>query len=133
MPLPVGVAGIAGEAWSPRAADVAFIERMDDVRRAIWVSHPDGSDARKLVEFRSYTIGGVAWTPDGAQLLSSALASGDDRMHVFEIDSAGRPPRQVPHGDVNMMHPSVSPNGRLVAASRIPWNKELRRARLRAQ
>jgi len=133
MPLPVGVAGIAGEAWSPRAADIAFIERMDDMRRAIWVSRPDGNDARKLVEFRSYTIGGLAWTPDGAQLLYSALAAADDRIHVFAIDSGGGTPRQLTHGDVNMMHPSVSPNGRLVAASRIPWHKELRRARLRAQ
>ena len=133
MPLPVGVAGIAGEAWSPRAADIAFIERMDDVRRAIWVSRPDGNNARKLVEFRSYTIGGVAWTPDGAQLLYSALAPGDDRMQVFAVDSGGGTPRQLTHGDVNLMHQSVSPNGRLVAASRIPWNKELRRASLRAQ
>lgn len=123
MPLPPGVAGIAGEAWSPRAEEIAFIERIDDVRRAVWLSRPDGRDAHKIVDFSSYTIGGVAWTPDGQQLLYSALA--DERMQIFAIARTGGAPRQLTHGDVNMMHPSVSPDGRLVAASRIPWRKEL--------
>ena len=128
MPLPPGVAGIGGEAWSPRDAEIAFIERIDDVRRALWLSRPDGGDARKLVEFRSYTLGGIAWTPDGQELLYGALA--DDRMQIFAIARTGGTPRQLTHGDVNMMHPSVSPDGRLVAASRIPWHKELRRMTL---
>jgi Tol biopolymer transport system component len=123
MPLPAGVAGIAGEAWSPRGDEIGFIERIDDVRRALWVSRPDGAEARTLVEFESYTLGGVAWTPDGQQLLYGALA--DDRMQIFAIARAGGPARQLTRGDVNVMHPSVSPDGRLVAASRIPWHKEL--------
>lgn len=125
MPLPQGVAGISGEAWSPRGPDIAFIERIDDLRRAIWLSHPDGADARKLVDFLSYTIGGVAWTPDGEQLLYSALD--DDRMQIFAIARAGGAPRRITHDAANMMHPSVSADGRFVAASRIPWHKELRR------
>jgi Tol biopolymer transport system component len=128
LPLPEGVAGIAGEAWSPRNAEIALIERIDDVRRALWLSHPDGSGARKLVEFSSYTLGGVAWTPDGKELLYGALAN--DRMQIFAIARTGGVPRQLTHGDVNMMHPSVSPDGRLVAASRIPWRKELWRMQL---
>jgi Tol biopolymer transport system component len=126
MPLPPGVAGITGEAWSPHDDDIAFIERIDDVRRALWVSRADGGGARKLIEFRSYTIGGVAWTPDARELLYSALAS-DDRMQIFAIAAAGDAPRQITHADANMLHPSVSPDGRFVAASRIPWHKELRR------
>jgi WD40 repeat protein len=125
MPLPAGVAGITGEAWSPRGDEIAFIERIDDARRALWLSHPDGSSARRLVEFRSYTIGGVAWTPDGHDLLYGALA--EDRMQIFTIPRAGGTARQVTHDASNMMHPSVSPDGRLAAASRIPWRKELRR------
>jgi dipeptidyl aminopeptidase/acylaminoacyl peptidase len=123
VPLPPGVAGIAGEAWSPRDAEISFIERIDDARRALWLSRPDGGGARKLVEFPSYTIGGVAWTPDGQGLLYAALA--DDRMQIFAIPRTGGAPRQLTHGDANMMHPSVSPDGRLVAASRIQWRKEL--------
>jgi NAD(P)H dehydrogenase (quinone) len=128
MPLPAGVAGIAGEAWSPRDGEIAFIERIDDARRALWVSHPDGNGAGKLVEFSSCTIGGVAWTPDGKELLYGALAQ--DRMQIFAIARTGGVPRQLTHGDVNMMHPSVSPSGLLVAASRIPWRKELWRMKL---
>ena len=77
MPLPPEVAGVAGEAWSPRGDEIAFIARIDDARRALWVSHADGG-AHKVVDFPSYTIGGVAWTPDGQELLYSALV--DDRM-----------------------------------------------------
>jgi dipeptidyl aminopeptidase/acylaminoacyl peptidase len=125
MPLPPGVEGITGEAWSPRGDEIAFVERIDDVRRALWVSHLDGSAALKLQEFESYTIGGVTWTPDGKQLLYGAIA--DDRMQIFATPRAGGTARQITRGAANMMHPSVSPDGRLVAASRLPWRKELRR------
>ncbi len=64
-----------------------------------------------------------------SELLYSALI--DDRMQIFAIPRTGGTPRQLTHGDVNMMHPSVSPDGRLVAASRIPWHKELWRLPLR--
>jgi Tol biopolymer transport system component len=129
MPLPAGVAGISGEAWSPRDDEIAFIERIDDARRALWLSHPDGTGAQKLADFLSYTIGGVAWTPDGKELLYGALA--DDRMQIFAIPRAGGAPRQLTHDAANMMHPSVSPDGRFVAASRIPWLKEMRKLVLR--
>ena len=124
MPLPEGVKGIMGESWSPRGDEIAFVERIDDLRRALWISHPDGSAPSKLVEFQSYTIGGVAWTPDGRELLYGALA--DDRMQIFAIPRSGGAARQLTHDAANLMHPSVSPDGRRVAASRIPWRKELR-------
>ena len=130
VPLPPGVAGITGEAWSPHDDDIALIERIDDVRRALWVSRADGGGARRLTEFRSYTIGGVAWTPDAHELLYGAMAA-DDRMQIFAIAAAGGAPRQITHADANMLHPSVSPDGRFVAVSRIPWHKELRRMPLR--
>ena len=58
-------------------------------------------------------------------------ALADDRMQIFAVARTGGAPRQVTHGDVNIMHPSVSPDGRFVAASRIPWRKELRLIKLR--
>ena len=129
MALPEGVKGITGESWSPRGDEIAFVERIDDLRRALWVSHPDGSATSRIVEFQSYTIGGVAWTPDGRELLYGALA--DDRMQIFAIPRSGGAARQLTHDAANLMHPSVSPDGRLVAASRIPWGKELRQTPLR--
>jgi Tol biopolymer transport system component len=123
MPLPPGVAGITGESWSPQGNEIAFVERIDGTRRALWISRTDGSGARKLVEFQSYTIGGVAWTPDSKELLYGALT--DDRMQIFVVSRQGGPARQLTHDKANVMHPSVSPDGRSVAASRIPWRKEL--------
>ena len=128
MPLPSGVAGITGEAWSPAGDEIAFVERIDDIRRGLWVSSVDGKTSQRLADFQCYTIGGVAWTPDGKQLLYGAIV--DDRMQIFAIPRAGGAARQLTSDAANVMHPSVSPDGRLVAASRIPWHKELRRMTL---
>jgi hypothetical protein len=131
MPLPAGVRGITGEAWSPKGDENALIERIDDGRRAIWLSRSDGGNARKLVEFPSYTIGGVAFTPDGQRVLYSAIVGG--RMQLFAISRTGGAPVQITSDSAaNIMHPSVSPDGRFIAASRIPWRKELRRQPLPA-
>jgi Tol biopolymer transport system component len=51
-------------------------------------------------------------------------------MQIFAISRNGGAPRQITHSVVNLMHPSVSPDGRLVAASEIPWHKELWRIKL---
>jgi hypothetical protein len=126
MPLPAGVRGITGEAWSPKGDEIAFVERIDDGNRALWLSRSDGGNARKLVEFVSYTIGGVAFTPDGQRVLYSAMAGG--HMQLFAIARAGGSAQQITSDSAaNLMHPSVSPDGRFIAASRIPWRKELRR------
>ena len=100
-------------------------------RRAIWLSRSDGGNARKLAEFPSYTIGGVAFTPDGQRVLYSAIVGG--RMQLFAISRTGGAPVQITSDSAaNIMHPSVSPDGRFIAASRIPWRKELRRQPLPA-
>ena len=51
-------------------------------------------------------------------------------MQIFAVARDGGAPRQLTRGDVNMLHPSVSPDGRWIAASRIPWHKELWRMKL---
>jgi TolB protein len=128
MPLPTTVNSLAGEAWSPVGNEIAFVERVDPSHQALWISRPDGAGARKLVEFVGYTIAGVDWTPDGRELLYGAVSDG--RMQIFAISRDGGTPRQLTHESANMLHPAVSPDGKLVAASRIPWRKELRRMKL---
>jgi Tol biopolymer transport system component len=129
IPLPAGVVGINGEAWSPNGEQIAFVQRIDETHQALWTMHPNGSGAKRLVEFPCFTIGGVAWTPDGRSLVYAAVAA--DHMELFSIGSSGGTPLQLTHGAVNVMHPHVSPDGRFVAASRVPWRKELRRLQLR--
>ena len=123
IPRPASVVGINGEAWSPDGALIAFVQRIDETHQALWTMRPDGKGAKRLVAFPGYTIGGVAWTPDARTLVYAAVAG--DHMELFTIDAAGGAPVQLTHGTVNIMHPHVSPDGRLVAASRVPWHKEL--------
>ncbi len=128
VPLPVGVLGVNGEAWSPDGTTIAFVQRIDETHQALWTVHPDGGGAHRLAEFPGFTIGGLGWTPDGRTLVYAAVAG--DHMEIFGIGATGGAPWQITHGTVNAMHPQVSPDGRLLAASRIPWRKELRRLQL---
>jgi hypothetical protein len=130
VPLPEGVTSVVDVAWPRSGEQIAFNARVDASHQALWVSRANGSGARKLADVASYTYGGIDWTPDGEEILYGALADG--RMQIFAIPSAGGTPRQLTRGDVNLLQPSVSPDGRFVAATRLPWRKELRRTKLSA-
>jgi Tol biopolymer transport system component len=83
----------------------------------------DGRSARKVVEYPLRTYGGVSWTPDGRTLVYPALVKG--RMQLFAVSAAGGTPRQLTHDSANIFTPRVSPDGRLVAATRIMHRKEI--------
>lgn len=131
LPLPDGFHGTLLAAWSPVDERIALIERIAGERQALWTLNADGGDPKKLLEFESSTYGGVDWTPDGATIIYGALAGGS--MQLFAIASSGGQPRQLTHDPVSLLHPQVSPDGRLVAATRIHRSKELRRMPLGSQ
>ena len=49
----------------------------------------------------------------------------DGRMQLFAVPARGGTPRQLTRDDWNVVHPSVSPDGRLVAATRIRNRKAI--------
>lgn len=129
IPLPAGVTNTRYEAWSPSGEEFAFITKTGGTEREIWIMSPDGSDARKILDFASTTGGGIDWAMDG-RILYAGLAD-DGRIHIFSVTSDGGETRQITQGPGDFLHPQISPDGRLIAATRIRWVKEVRRMRLR--
>ena len=129
LPLPDGVTNARYEAWSPSGDEIAFITLTGGTEHAIWITRPDGSDTRKILDFVATTGGGIDWAMDG-RILYAGLAD-DGRMHLFSVALDGSGPTQISQGAGDFLHPQVSPNGRWIAATHIRWVKEVRRMGLR--
>ena len=90
---------------------------------ACGVAWADGSHPEKLLDYEGTTLDGLDWTHDGRAIIYSGLASG--RLQLFsELRSSGRP-HQLTHDSGNLLHPRVSPDGRLIACTRIVQSKQI--------
>ncbi len=130
LPLPDGVSGSVSAVWSPVADELLLIERTDPHTQVLWVAAADGSAARRVIEYASSTRSGADWTPDGMSIIYSARAEG--RMQLFAVSRNGGEPQRLSAGIADLLHPSVSPDGRWVAATRLEQRKEVRRLALDA-
>ncbi len=125
LTLPDDISGSVSAVWSPVSDELLLIERVSPRSQSLWIMPVDGSRAGKVVEFNSSTHSGADWTPDGRSLVYSALADG--HMQLFSISREGGEPRRLTDESASMLHPSVSPDGRWVAATRLEQRKEVRR------
>jgi Tol biopolymer transport system component len=130
LPPPIQNAEIA--AWSPLGDEIAIEEASSNNRHTIWIVKVDGSNAEKLVEF-SFTsyLSGIDWTPDGKALVYSAAGkstNADSTLQLFIIDRATKVARQITQDAANLFTPQVSPDGRMIAATRFRQTKEIWRA-----
>jgi len=131
LPLPPGVTGTRLASWSPRDDEIAFVAQERAGRQALWVTSPEGHNARRLVEYDNWTYGGLDWTPDGQTIVFGALAHGlNGRVQLFRIPRAGGTPEALTSDSTSVMLPQVSPDGRWIAATRLSHVKLLRRVRL---
>jgi Tol biopolymer transport system component len=69
------------------------------------------------------TFAGLSWTRDGKAVVYPSLVDG--RLQLFRIGVDGGAPRQLTHDDGNLFLPAVSPDGRLIAATRFVHSKEV--------
>ena len=130
-PLPLGpIPGAEKAAWSPVSDQIAIQAMELPGRHAIWLVRADGSGPRRLVGYETHTYSGVAWAPDGKTLVYSGIVDG--RMQLFAIPASGGKATQLTRDEWNVLHPSISPDGRLVAATRIRNRKAIMRLTLDA-
>lgn len=128
--VPEGIKNIMEAAWSPAGNKIAVLLGVaGSLKRELWIVDTDMAEAEKLHEFESSTYGGFDWTPDGKEILFSALWQ--DQMQLFSIPSSGGRSTRITSDYGNLMHPQVSPDGRWVACTRMDQVKELRRLKLR--
>jgi uncharacterized protein (TIGR02246 family) len=124
--FPLGpIHGAERLAWSPVSDEIAIQAMESPGRHAIWLVRADGADPRRLVRYETHTYSGVDWTADGKTILYSAIVDG--RMQLFAIAAAGGMPTQLTRDEWSVLHPTVSPDGRLVAATRIRNRKAILR------
>jgi Tol biopolymer transport system component len=131
LPLPESMTNTPWAAWSPANGDVGVIQSLDEGKEALWVVPASGGAPRKLVDFESTTDLGIAgWTPDGKALVYAAKSG--STMQLFWISADGGEPRQLTHDSDNILQPAVSPDGKLVAATRLVRHEEIWRLPLRS-
>jgi len=128
LKLPDEISGSVSGVYSPVSDDVLFIERLNPETQRLWVMLAAG-EVRKVIEFTSYTRGGAAWTPDGENIVYSALVG--EKMQLFLIPRFGGEPQQLTEEPANVLHGQISPDGLWVAATRLSQKKEIRRLPLR--
>jgi Tol biopolymer transport system component len=121
--LPDGVSSVAWAAWSPTSDDIAIEAEGSPPQHALWIMQSDGSSSRKIAEYPMLTYGGVSWTRDGKSIIYSALVG--KHAQLFVVPAVGGQPRQLTHDSASLLHPSVSPDGRLVAATRLEHDKSI--------
>ena len=122
--LPLGpIPGAEKAAWSPVSDEIAIQAMESPGRHAIWLVRADGSRPRRLARYETHTYSGVDWTATGKTLIYSGIVDG--RMQLFAFPASGGQATQLTRDEWNVLHPAVSPDGRLVAATRIRHRKAI--------
>ena len=111
-------------AWSPDGERIAFVDPVVG-RRGIYVSNPDGSDARRLTE--GVNDGWPSWSPDGTRIVFSSTRydpsietcePGDDFQcptDVYTVDADGGGITRLATDPVADYQPEWSPDGSRIA------------------
>lgn len=126
--LPDTIKSVDWVAWSPRGDFLAIEEATREGRHSLWTIGADGSSPHKIVEYDINTYGGVAWTPNGTDLVYAALV--DRHVQIVSIPAQAGTPKPLTHDSANLLHPRVSPDGRWIAVTRLLVTKEIWRMKL---
>jgi Tol biopolymer transport system component len=80
-------------AWSPDGQEIANEDDRGGEDRSLWTMHPDGSQAKQLLDYKCTAHDGLDWSPDGRSIIYSALADG--RLQLFDVSYRGGAPHPL--------------------------------------
>jgi Tol biopolymer transport system component len=123
---PDGVAGDATPAVSPDGSAVAFV-RVTREGGDIWLCDPSGGNLRR-VTFDDRDVRGIAWTPDGRELVYSSNRAGGWRL--LRVAASGGSPREIRLSGRQAQYPALDPAGKRLAYIDTPSVSAIWRARL---
>ncbi|AXC15587.1 Serine/threonine protein kinase [Acidisarcina polymorpha] len=123
LPLPGDIHSVRWASWSLDGKEIGVEDDRGDDKRVLWVVSADGSHPDKLYDYACTTYCGLDWSHDGQSIIFSGLAG--NLLQLFSIPRAGGVPKQLTHDSGNLMHPRVSPDGRLIACTRETQSKQI--------
>lgn len=123
LPLPKEIRSARRAAWSPDGKEIAIEDDHGGIEQQIWIVDARDFRGTKLLTFNGTTEDGLCWTADGKGLIYGGLAG--KRTQLFAVSRAGGSPGQLSHDSGNLMHPSLSPDGRWIACTRIVQSREI--------
>jgi Tol biopolymer transport system component len=123
LPLPKEIRSATWAIWSPDGTEIAIEDNRGTGKQTIWIVRSDGSHPKKVVDYEGGTYQGLDWYHDGKNIAYSAVAG--DQLQLFSISRAGGTPKQLTYDSANLMHPRLSPDGRLIASTREAQTKQI--------
>ncbi len=102
----------ATPASSPDGSKIAFVSNRSGARE-LWICETDGSNPIKLTSFGGPGVIYPRWSPDGHQLVFSALTGPGGNFESYVIEARGGIPKRITAaGHRSMAHPVFSTDGR---------------------
>jgi len=107
--------------WSPDDHSIAYEHASASWADDVYMVAAEGGQPR-AVTAEGDLIEGLAWTPDGADIIYSSSRGTTTLylplMHLWSQPVAGGPPRQLTFGEESYQSPDVGRDGRVVASRR---------------
>ncbi len=104
-------------AFSPDGRTLAFVRQSAVVLADVYLVQVDGGEPRRLT-FNDQRIHGLAWTPDGREIVFSSNPGGGSNRSLWRISSLGGMPELLSGTGGNAFSPAISRQGSRLIYSR---------------
>jgi Tol biopolymer transport system component len=127
---PEGSEGDSTPAVSPDGNTLAFVRGTGPEGADIYLCDLAGGNLRRLT-FDDRAIRGIAWTPDGQEVVYAAQRSGGG-WRLWRLPVDGGSPREIAQAGAQAHFPAIAPQGRRLAYNDSPSVSAIWRAALGA-